>query len=60
MIEKIDILVIVFLLLILFYVVISFGAGRNKRSPKIISYMLSVRILIIIIAVVGFILWSFL
>jgi len=46
----------------MFYLVISFGAGNYKKktsSPEIKSYMLSVRILIGIIAVVALILWSF-
>lgn len=62
MLEKSEILIVIFVLLIIFYLVISFGARSSKKktsSPEIKSYMLSVRILIGIIAVVGLILWSF-
>lgn len=63
MFEKIEILFIIFALLIIFYLVIYWGAGKQKKSsqsPAIANYLRGVRILIIIIAVVSFILWTFL
>jgi len=61
MVEKINIIVIIFLLLALFYLVIFLGAGKKKsQSPEIQRYLFSVRILIIIIGLVGLILWFFL
>ena len=62
MLEKNEILLVIFILLIIFYLVISFGARNSKKktiSPEIKSYILSVRILIGMIAVVALILWSF-
>ena len=63
MLEKIQILIIIFALLLAFYLVISLGAGtlkKSSKSPEIKSYLFGVRILIIIIAIVSLILWSFL
>ena len=62
MLEKTEILVTIFALLFLFYVVILWGAGRKKssQSPEIKRYLFGVRILIIIIAIVALILWTFL
>ena len=62
MLEKAEILVTIFTLLLLFYLVILWGAGRKKylQSPEIKRYLLGVRILIIIIAIVALILWTFL
>ena len=63
MFEKIEILIIIFGILFLFYVVISLGAGKKRKfseSPEIARYLFGVRILIIIIAIVALILWSFL
>ena len=58
--EKINILIIIFVILITFYLVISWGAGNKNNSPqpeKIANYLFGVRILIIIIGVVATILW---
>ena len=62
MLEKAEILVTIFALLLLFYLVILWGAGRKKssQSPEIKRYLFGVRILIIIIAIVALILWIFL
>jgi len=63
MFEKVEILIIVFVLLFVFYLVIWLGAGKKKKSsqsPEILGYLFGVRVLIIIIAIVSFILWSFL
>lgn len=63
MLEKIEILIVVFVLLLAFYLVISLGASERKKSsqsPEIKSYLFGVRILIIIIGIVSFILWLFL
>ena len=62
MFQKHEILIIIFTLLIIFYLVISLGAGKkgkNDSSPQIKSYLFSVRVLISIIAIVAFILWNF-
>ena len=63
MFEKVEILIIVFVLLFVFYLVISLGArkkGKSSQSPEIASYLFGVRILIIIIGIVALILWFFL
>ena len=62
MLEKAEILVVIFALLFVFYLVISLGAGKKKssQSREITSYLFGVRILIIIIATVAVILWFFL
>ena len=62
MLEKIEILIVVFVLLLAFYLVISLGAGKRRKvqSPEIASYLFGVRILIIIIGIVSLILWFFL
>jgi hypothetical protein len=60
MFEKVEILAIIIILLIVFYLVISWGSKVNKNSPAytyISKYMFGVRILIIIIAIVSLILW---
>jgi Ca2+/Na+ antiporter len=60
--HKFWILVIIFILLFIFYLVISFGAGKKKKtplSPEIKSYLTNVRVLITFIAVVSVILWFF-
>ena len=50
MLEKIEILLVIFFLILLFYIVISFGAkrGQKKESKQIKSYLFNVRILLII------------
>jgi len=63
MFEKFEILIIIIILLLAFYFVISWGAGKRKgsvSSAKIAKYLFSVRILILIIAIVSLILWLFL
>ena len=57
------ILVIIFALLLVFYLVIRVGAGKKKEiegSKKLTKYLFGVRILILILAIVGLILWFFL
>ena len=63
MLEKIEILFVIFALLLVFYLVISLGAGKKRKSSQsreITSYLFGVRILIIIIGIVSLILWFFL
>ena len=63
MLGKAEILVVIFVLLLAFYLVISLGAGNKRKSSQsreITSYLFSVRVLIIIIAIVALILWFFL
>ena len=63
MFSKPIILLIVLILLIVFYLVIRFSAGKKKdidESKNLTRYIFGVRILIIILAVVGLILWFFL
>ena len=63
MLEKTGILFVILVLLLLFYLVIRLGAGKKKditKSPQITNYLSGVRILIIILAIVGLILWFFL
>ena len=60
MLEKVEILIVIIVLLLTFYFVISWGAGRRKNSPankEITRYLFGVRILIIVIAIVSLILW---
>ena len=62
MLEKFEILLIIFVILSAFYIVIYLGSGGKKKiseSKQIKNYMSGVRILIIIIAVVCLILWTF-
>ena len=62
MLEKTEILIVIIILLITFYLVISLGAknkGKSSETPEISRYLFGVRILIIIIAIVSLILWSF-
>ena len=63
MLGKVEILVVIFVILITFYLVISLGAGGRKKSSqsnKIKNYLFGVRVLITIIALVSLILWFFL
>ena len=63
MFSKPIILVIILILLLLFYLVIRIGAGKKKdieESKRLTRYLFGVRILIIILAIVGLILWFFL
>ena len=50
-------------LLLIFYLVIRLGAGKKKQiedSQRLTRYLFGVRVLILILAVVGLILWFFL
>ena len=63
MLDKFGILVAILIMVSLFYFVISFGAGffsKGETKPEIKKYLKSVNILLIIIAIVGFILVMFL
>ncbi len=63
MFSKPIILVIILILLLVFYLVIRIGAGKKKEiedSKSLTRYLFGVRILIIILAVVGLVLWFFL
>ena len=60
MLEKTEILIVIIVLLLAFYLVISLGArkkGKSSETPEISRYLFGVRILIIIIAIVSLILW---
>ncbi len=63
MFSKPIILIILLILLITFYLVIRFGAGKKKdidSSKNLTKYLFGIRILILILALVGLILWFFL
>ena len=63
MLSKFGILVTILVLVLLFFFVISFGAGafsKDKVKPEIKKYLKSVNILLVIIAAVGTILVLFL
>ena len=63
MFSKPIILIVILILLLSFYLVIRLGAGKKKDieySKNLTRYLFGVRILIIILAVVGLILWLFL
>ena len=63
MLDKFGILITILVLIFLFFIVISFGAGafsKNQVKPEIKKYLRSVNILLVIIAVVGTILVLFL
>ena len=63
MFDKLGILISILVLVLLFFIVISFGAGafsKNKLKPETKKYLKSVYILLIIIAGVGTILVLFL
>ena len=60
MFEKFEILIIIIIILLAFYFVISWGAGKGKKSlasAEIRRYLFGVRILITMIAIVSLILW---
>tara|TARA_B100001540_G_C15538779_1_gene520393 strand:+ start:457 stop:648 length:192 start_codon:yes stop_codon:yes gene_type:complete len=62
MLGKFGILVAILIMVLLFYFVISLGAGlfsKGERKPEIKKYLKSVNILLIIIAIVGSILVLF-
>ena len=63
MLGKFSIFVVVLILVFLFYVVISLGAGvfsKEEKRPEIQKYLKSVNILLIFIIIVGAILTLFL
>ena len=62
MLGKFGILATILVLVLLFYFVISFGAGffsKDEKKPEIKKYLNSVNIVLILIAVVGTILVFF-
>ena len=62
MLSKFGILVAILVMVLLFYFVISFGAGffsKSEKKPEIKRYLKSVNILLILIAVVGSVLVFF-
>ena len=61
MFEKIEILVVIFILLLVFYGVISISAGKGAKlkSPEIKNYLFGVKVLIIFLGIVSLILWTF-
>ena len=63
MLGKCGIFAVILILIFLFFIVISFGAGffsKGEKSPEIKKYLRSVNILLVVIAVVGTILMLFL
>ena len=63
MLEKTGILFVILVLLLVFYLVIRLGAGKKRdisKSLQMSNYLIGVRILIIILAIVALILWFFL
>ena len=63
MLEKFSIFIVVLILVFLFYVVISLGAGvfsKKEKRPEIQKYLKSVNILLIFIVIVGTVLTLFL
>ena len=63
MLGKIEILAVILILILLFYFVISFGAGffsKGEKSPEVKKYLKSVNILLLVIIAVGGILMLFL
>ena len=63
MLSKLGILVTILVLIFIFFIVISFGAGAFSKKdvkPETKKYLKSVNILLVIIAVVGIILVLFL
>ena len=62
MLGKFGILVAIIIMVLLFYFVISFGAGffsKGEQKPEIKKYLKSVNILLILIAIVGAVLVLF-
>ena len=62
MLGKFGILVAILIMVLLFYFVISLGAGffsRGEKKPEIKKYLRSVNILLVLIAIVGFVLVLF-
>ena len=62
MLSKLGILVAILVMVLLFYLVISFGAGffsKSEQKPEIKKYLRSVNILLVLIAAVGIVLVFF-
>ena len=62
MLGKFVILIAILIMVLLFYFVISFGAGffsKGEKKPEIKKYLKSVNILLVIIAIVGVVLVLF-
>ena len=62
MLGKFGILMAILIMVLLFYFVISFGAGffsKEEQKPEIKKYLKSVNILLILIAIVGAVLVLF-
>ncbi len=62
MLGKFGILIAILIMVLLFYFVISFGAGffsKGEKKPEIKKYLRSVNILLVLIAIVGFVLVLF-
>ena len=63
MLGKFGIFIVILVLVFLFFIVISLGAGffsKKEKSPEIKKYLKSVNILLVVIAIVGAILMLFL
>ena len=63
MLGKIEIFAVIIFLVLLFYLVISFGAGlfsKEKKNPEVKRYLRSVNILLVFISVIGTLLIFFL
>ena len=63
MLGKFGIFAVILILIFLFFIVISFGAGffsKGEKNPEIKKYLKSVNTLLIVIAIVGAILMLFL
>ena len=63
MLGKFGIFAVILILVLLFFIVISYGAGffsKGEKSPEIKKYLRSVNILLVFIIIVGAILMFFL
>ena len=63
MLGKFGIFIVILVLVFLFFIVISLGAGffsKKEKSPEIKKYLKSVNILLVLIVVVGTVLMLFL
>ena len=62
MLGRLEILIAILIMVLLFYFVISFGAGffsKGEQKPEIKKYLKSVNILLVLITVVGVVLVFF-
>jgi len=62
MLGKFGILIAILVMVLIFYFVISFGAGsfsKSEKKPEIKKYLKSVNILLVLIAIVGVVLVLF-